>query len=109
MPRSYFDHETGMALAALKNEAVMCRSGKLMADVSTALEKVKLESTWKATATCIYKNWLRYICRQKELAMIAGKSTAAAHPTSEPGVVAATAVATGLAGLVDISPAVRAR
>jgi homoserine O-succinyltransferase/O-acetyltransferase len=119
MPRSYFDHGTGMALTKLKNEAAMCRSGKLMAEVSTALEKVKIESTWKATATCIYKNWLRYICRQKELAMSAGKPTAAAHQTSEPRVAVATAVATGLAGcnrsgqrshiLVDIASAVRAR
>ena len=118
MPRSYFDYGTVMALTALKNEALVRRSGKLIAEIWTALEKIRIENTWKATATCIYKNWLKYICRQKEAGINAGKAKPAAHPVYDSGLVVTTAAASGLAGrngatqgspiLIDIARTIRA-
>jgi len=44
-----------------------CRNEELLVDVSTALEKRSIENTWHSTAACIYRNWLSYICVQKQL------------------------------------------
>ena len=67
MPRSYFDHETMMALTALQAEAISRPREDLLADILTALGKSRIENTWHSTATCIYRNWLEYICAQKQL------------------------------------------
>jgi homoserine O-succinyltransferase/O-acetyltransferase len=67
MPRSYFDHKTVIALTALQNEAMSRPREDLLAEVLTALGKSRIENTWHSTAACIYRNWLEYICSQKEL------------------------------------------
>jgi len=67
MPRNYFDHRTVIALKALQNEATSRPRVDLLADVSAALGKLKIENTWHSTAVCIYRNWLEYICAQKQL------------------------------------------
>ncbi len=67
MPRSYFDHETVIALTALQNEAMSRPRASLLAEVSAALGRPKIENTWHSTAACIYRNWLEYICAQKQL------------------------------------------
>jgi homoserine O-succinyltransferase len=67
MPRGYFDHKTMIALTALQNEAMCQPREDLLADISAILGQSKVENTWQATAACIYRNWLDYICEQKEL------------------------------------------
>ena len=67
MPRSYFDHRMMTALTALQNEAISCRREGLLAKVPTASGIPRTENTWHTTATCIYRNWLEYICAQKQL------------------------------------------
>jgi homoserine O-succinyltransferase len=67
MPRSYFDEDTVNALAMLREEIIGCRREELLAEVSTALEKVCIKNTWHSTAACIYRNWLEYISGQKQL------------------------------------------
>jgi homoserine O-succinyltransferase/O-acetyltransferase len=67
MPRNYFDRETEMALMAVESGARQQAREELLADVSGILEKVSIENTWRATATCIYRNWLQHIAMQKKL------------------------------------------
>jgi homoserine O-succinyltransferase len=67
MPRGYFDHETVMALTALQKEAISRPSEDVLAHALTVLRKSKIENTWHSTAACIYRNWLEYICAQKQV------------------------------------------
>jgi homoserine O-succinyltransferase len=67
MPRGYFDHETTIALTALQNKATSNPRKDLLAEISTALGNTRIKGTWHSTSTCIYRNWLEYICAQKEL------------------------------------------
>jgi homoserine O-succinyltransferase len=79
LPRNYFDHDTMNALTALREEAIFRPREELLTEVSAALGKIKIESTWQATATCIYRNWLEYICAQKELQLERSKFIMGAH------------------------------
>jgi homoserine O-succinyltransferase len=65
IPRGYFDPGTEATLTALRARALSSRSKDLLASVSTALDKSKIENTWRSTATQIYRNWLLYLCAQK--------------------------------------------
>jgi homoserine O-succinyltransferase len=79
MPRGYFDHDTVKALTALGEEALSRPREELLAEVSAALENTRIENTWQATATCIYRNWLEYICAQKQLRLKGSKLAVQAH------------------------------
>ena len=65
VPRGYFDLSTEGALIALREKAMFCRSEELLANVTAILEEKKIENTWHSTAASIYRNWLEYICAQK--------------------------------------------
>jgi homoserine O-succinyltransferase len=67
MPQSYFDRETTIALTELQDKATSRPREDLLAEISTALGKTRIKSSWDSTSTCIYRNWLEYICAQKEL------------------------------------------
>lgn len=67
MPRSYFDSETAIALAALQEQASFGLGEKTLADVSAILKNLMMENTWQATSASIYRNWLEYIYTQKQL------------------------------------------
>jgi homoserine O-succinyltransferase len=67
MPQSYFDRETVNELTALQEEAISHPREGLLAEVSTALGKTSIKNTWHIEAACIYRNWLEYICAQKQL------------------------------------------
>jgi homoserine O-succinyltransferase/O-acetyltransferase len=67
MPQSYFDRDIVAALTLLREKAVRGEGGELFPEVSAALTEAKIENSWYASATNIYRNWLRYICAQKSL------------------------------------------
>jgi homoserine O-succinyltransferase len=67
MPQGYFDHETTIALTELQNKTTSRPREDLVAEISIALGKTRIKSSWHSTSTCIYRNWLEYICAQKEL------------------------------------------
>jgi homoserine O-succinyltransferase/O-acetyltransferase len=79
MPRGYFDHDTVKALTALREEALSRPREELLAEVSAALENTRIENTWQATAACIYRNWLEYICAQKTLRLKGSQLGVQAH------------------------------
>lgn len=67
LPRNYFDHETRLALTALQNLAMRTPREELLTAVLEVLGKSRIENTWYSAATCIYRNWLEYVCAQKQL------------------------------------------
>lgn len=79
IPRGYFDERTAIALTTLQNKAMSPTSGNLLAEVSATLKNSQIENTWRATATCIYRNWLDYICEQKRLGLTGTASAAQTH------------------------------
>ena len=66
MPQGYFDANTANALTALQERALCDRREELLADFPTARIERRLANTWRAAAACTYRNWLMYLCAQKE-------------------------------------------
>jgi len=66
MPHSYFDSSLVETLTALQEKAVHTRNGDLMLEITNALGEQNIANTWSPSATGVYKNWLDYICAQKE-------------------------------------------
>ena len=65
LPRGYFDDRTASALTSLREEAMAGPGDDLFARVEGALERAKIENTWRPTATNTYRNWLKFISAQK--------------------------------------------
>ncbi len=65
MPQGYFDEDTVDGLTALRERALSNRGEDLLADFPTALAAGKVRNTWHSAATCVYRNWLLYLCAQK--------------------------------------------
>jgi homoserine O-succinyltransferase len=67
MPRSYFNGETAEQLAKLQEEAQSCLPEDLLDRVTDVLRQTSIEDTWHSAAKSLYRNWLEYICAQKQL------------------------------------------
>jgi homoserine O-succinyltransferase/O-acetyltransferase len=70
MPKSYFDEATVEELAALEQKALAGKSEGLLPELTAILENKKIENTWRSSAAGIYRNWLEYICGQKETVVV---------------------------------------
>ncbi len=68
IPQSYFDDDTVHALTALRERSLCDRSEELLLEIWATLGEKRIEKTWNASAITIYRNWLEYICAQKERA-----------------------------------------
>jgi homoserine O-succinyltransferase len=66
MPQGYFDEDTAHALTVFRERALSDRREALLADFPTALAASKLRNTWRSAAVCLYRNWLLYLCAQKD-------------------------------------------
>jgi len=73
MPRGYFDEETADALAALRRRALSERREELLGELPTESIASRVRNSWSATAVCIYRNWLQYLCAQKAQWLRAGR------------------------------------
>jgi len=73
MPRDYFDDATVDALTALRERALSARREELFVDFPTAFAAARLRNTWHSAAVCIYRNWLLYLCAQKDRRLKAGQ------------------------------------
>jgi homoserine O-succinyltransferase len=65
IPQGYFDRDTVAALTAARERALSDRPGEL-ADFPTALLTAKVTNTWRPTSASVYRNWLRFLCAQKD-------------------------------------------
>jgi len=66
MPQGYFDGDTIDELTALQQRALSDRRVDLLTDFPTALLTGRVKNTWRPAAACVYRNWLLYLCEQKE-------------------------------------------
>jgi homoserine O-succinyltransferase len=66
MPQGYFDAKTSAALSTLQDSAISRRNDDSLREITSILEKARIENDWRPSATSIYRNWLEFICTQKE-------------------------------------------
>ena len=66
IPEGYFDKDTVDVLTGARDRALSDRHEELLAEFPTALVACKLRNTWRSAAVCVYRNWLLYLCAQKE-------------------------------------------
>jgi homoserine O-succinyltransferase/O-acetyltransferase len=79
MPQSYFDSDLVDALTALQERAACGRNEELLLEISNALGERTIANTWNSSATGVYKNWLDYICAQKERTLRSKQIKAMTH------------------------------
>ena len=65
-PRGYFDKGTEKLLVELRQSALSGGGVALLNNLTTILDSVRVEHTWRASATSIYRNWLQIIAARKE-------------------------------------------
>jgi homoserine O-succinyltransferase len=66
MPQGYFDEETVQALTALRERALADRREEVLTQFPTALATQRVTNTWRPTWARVYRNWLLYMCAQKD-------------------------------------------
>jgi homoserine O-succinyltransferase len=69
LPKGYFDRVTEDALMALRNQAHSRSSVAMLRSTAAAMEKAKIENSWRAPAVRIYRNWLQWIVARKDEAV----------------------------------------
>jgi homoserine O-succinyltransferase len=79
MPHGYFDDETARALTALRERALVDRREEVLAGFPTALAARTVTNTWRSTATHLYRNWLLYMCAQKDRRLKHGRVESGVH------------------------------
>lgn len=70
LPRDYFEVETERSLLAIEAKAQGTRHEKILDEVSSVLNAVRIHNTWRRSAILIYRNWLEHLCSQKSRAAI---------------------------------------
>ena len=101
MPRGYFDEATVFTLKALQSRSTSGAREELLTELSNTLETSRIENTWHSTAARIYRNWLKYICAQKQLR---AQDTKHAVPAHEVDSLAPILAASGAASVSYPSP-----
>jgi homoserine O-succinyltransferase len=79
MPQGYFDKQTVDAMIALQERALSDRRDELLADFPMAMATDNVINTWRSSAQGLYRNWLQYICTQKQLAASGEVSARTSH------------------------------
>jgi homoserine trans-succinylase len=65
LPRDYFDAGTERSLREIEAKARASRQVTLLDEVTTVLNSVQIQNSWRSTATLIYRNWLELLWTQK--------------------------------------------
>ena len=65
LPGNYFDAATERALQQIEARAHVAREEAILELVSEVLSGVRIENTWRRTATLIYRNWLEHLSWKK--------------------------------------------
>ena len=65
MPKGYFDDRAEQVLTIFQKQALLDRRGELLASFPTERLAANLKNSWRGAATCIYRNWIRYMSDKK--------------------------------------------
>src|SRR5271157_884825 len=76
VPHGYFDAAATKMLADFREKALSHPREELMADFPEAAVTANLQKTWSSAATCVYRNWRRYVMSRR-----AARSSLAAMPS----------------------------
>src|SRR6266704_3120357 len=79
MPRGYFDEETVGALTAVRARALSERREGLLEEFPSALLAGRVTNTWRPAAARVYRNWLLYLCAQKDRRLKRGRVESGVH------------------------------
>jgi homoserine O-succinyltransferase len=66
LPRGYFDDELVRLMEILEGRATADRRSELLAEFPTELAARRVGHSWRTSAETVYRNWLAYICHQKQ-------------------------------------------
>ena len=66
-PASYFDAATEAALMTIQQRAQSSWDEALLAETFSVLHRAAVDSTWAASAECLYRNWLALLVARREL------------------------------------------
>jgi homoserine O-succinyltransferase/O-acetyltransferase len=66
LPCNYFEAGMASALDALRAKAMTTGDPLLLTQVAGHLENCAIKNTWQANAVTLYRNWLKYLYRQKQ-------------------------------------------
>jgi homoserine O-succinyltransferase/O-acetyltransferase len=61
MPHGYFDAAASQLLADFREKAIADRCEEILRDFPEASVAATLQSSWQASASTVYKNWLQYL------------------------------------------------
>ena len=81
LPRGYFNREAETAFTTLEERAASLHRDEVLAAVARATHLARIDNTWRATSTQIYRNWLENLRALKTTSRTPG-STDAAHTLS---------------------------
>jgi homoserine O-succinyltransferase/O-acetyltransferase len=65
MPKGYFDTAAAKILTAFQGKAQSDRREGLMTTFPEPEVVSTIENTWRASATCVYRNWVQYVMSKK--------------------------------------------
>jgi homoserine O-succinyltransferase/O-acetyltransferase len=71
MPLNYFASGTKSALHGLEKQ-LASRNEKVFEEISRMLSEATITDCWRSSAVGFYKNWLKFLCRQKEQSLPTG-------------------------------------
>lgn len=66
MPQGYFDDQTALVFSRFCRRALSNRCEALLADFPMNQAETRLMRTWASTSAGIYRNWMLYLCAEKE-------------------------------------------
>ena len=69
MPQGYFAQDTVEALTVLRERALLDQREELLTDFPMELLTGKVRNTWRSAGLSVYRNWLLYLCEQKQRRM----------------------------------------
>jgi len=73
MPHDYFDAARAQLFAAFREKALADRREEVFAAFPDGVNAETMESAWRPSALCIYRNWLQYVASRKvEISEFAG-------------------------------------
>ncbi len=85
LPSKYFDAATIEMLSAFRKEALDKPSEELMTEFPEASIAATLENTWRASATCVYRQWLQYVMSRRTESLMFAATPAVGRARSAAG------------------------
>jgi homoserine O-succinyltransferase len=74
LPVDHFDAETERSLREIESKARGAGRERLLGEVSAVLAGARIQNTWRAAGSLIYRNWLEHLNARKRLGCPLGEA-----------------------------------